>query len=98
MTDTFNVTAALTPANPTTGQAITVTISGDDVHTDTVAGTIEITLHLSAADGVTKDITVSAPYQEVTTTHESVMLIGVTDSTGRVWTVDPGGLKATAVA
>jgi hypothetical protein len=98
MTDTFNVTAALSPANPTTGQAITVTISGDDVHTVTSTGSISVTLHLEAADGATDDLVVTAPYQKITTTHESVKMVGVTDSTGRVWTVDAGGLKATAVA
>lgn len=97
MADTFSVSAALTPSNPTTGQTVTVTISGGDVLTTTSAGTITVTLHLTAADGATEDLTVSAPYTKVTTTPESVKITGISDPQ-RTWTVAADGLTATAVA
>jgi hypothetical protein len=100
MTDTWNVTGAVTPANPTTGQAITLTISGGDVLTQTVAGTIgPLTLNLTAADGATTTITVPAvPYQQVTSTPESVKITSVSDPSGRLWTVAANGLTASATA
>lgn len=98
-TDQFNVTAAVTPANPKTGDTITVTITGDDVQTTTTAGTGgPLTLHLASSDGATLDFTVpSFPIQIVTATHESVKITGVTDPAGRTWTVAAGGLTASAV-
>ena len=98
MTDTFRVVGAITPANPSTGDTVTLTISGDDVHTTTVAGTIgPLTLALKAAGGGTTKITVAAvPCNVVTSTHESVVITGVTDPSGRVWTVSSDGLTATA--
>lgn len=98
--DQFNVTAAVTPANPTTGDTITVTISGDDVLTTISAGTIgPLSLSLTAADGATTTITVPAvPYNLATATHESVKITSVSDPSGRRWTVGANGLTATAVA
>jgi hypothetical protein len=100
MSDQFNVTAAITPANPTTGDHLTLTISGDDVHTVTQPGTIgPLTLSLQAADGATTSIKVaSVPFNLVTTTHESVKITGVTDPSGRVWMPAADGLTATATA
>ena len=100
MTDTFNVTGTITPANPTTGQAITVTITGDDVLTTTQQGTIgPLTGQLLAADGATSTVTIAAvPFTLVTSTPESVKLTGITDPSGRLWTVAANGLSATAVA
>jgi len=98
MTDTFKVQGTVTPANPSTGDTVTLTISGDDVHTTTVAGTIgPLTLALKAAGGGTTKITVAAvPCNVVTTTHESVVITGVTDPSGRTWAVAADGLTATA--
>lgn len=100
MSDAFNVIAAITPDNPTTGDQLTLTISGDDVLTEIAAGTIgPLTLQLQAADGATTTLTVDAvPYQLVTATHESVKITGVTDPSGRQWTVADDGLTAAAVA
>jgi hypothetical protein len=98
--DQFNVTATIAPDNPKTGDTLTLTISGDDVVTTTTAGTIgPLTLALKAADGATTEITVpEVPYQLVTASHESVVITGVTDPSGRSWTVAQDGLTATATA
>lgn len=98
--DSPNVTGAITPANPTTGALITVTISGDDVLVETVTGTIgPLIAHCVALDGATFDITIdAAPYSKVTTTHESVKLVGITDPDGRTWLVATDGLTATSHA
>jgi len=98
--DQFNVTAAITPANPRTGDTLTLTISGDDVQTTETSGTIgPLSLSLTAADGATTTLTVDAvPYTLVTSTEESVKITGVSDPTGRVWSVADDGLTATATA
>lgn len=100
MGDVFSVTGVVTPANPTTGQTLTLTITGGDVLTQTVVGTLgPLTLILLAADGATSTITVpSAPYQQVTSTPQSVKITSVTDPSGRAWTIAASGLTATAVA
>lgn len=100
MANKFTVTGALTPANPTTGQTMTVTISGDNTVTSTVAGTIgPLVLRLAATGGATSDLTIAAStFTQVITTHETVKLVGITDPSGRVWTVAANGLSATAVA
>lgn len=97
-TDQFNVTAAVAPANPKTGDAVTITISGDDVVTTTTPGTAgPIVLHLASTGGATLDLNVpSFPIQVVTATHESVKITGATDPAGRVWTVVGNGLAITA--
>lgn len=100
MADVFSVSAVLSPTNPTTGQTITLTAAGSDVLTTTTQSTIgPLTLSFKAADGATTTITVpSAAYTQVTTTPESVTLTGVSDPSGRIWTILPGGLTATAIA
>jgi hypothetical protein len=100
--DKFNVTAAYDKAAYNNGDTITVTISGNDVQTSVTQGTVgPLTLHLTAADTATTDITIPAqPVTITTTTPESVVLTGITDtsSTPRVWTVAASGVAATATA
>lgn len=102
MTDTFNVTAAYDKASYKNGDIISVAISGNDVLTvvtQSQAG--PLTLHLTAADGATQDITLpSVPVSVTTTTPESVVISGITDNgpAPRTWTVAANGLTATATA
>jgi len=105
MTDTFNVTATpswdpATPVDP--GTVLTVTIAGDDVHTVTETQQLTVTLTIAVADDLvtTETLTVPLPVAKTTSTHESVVIATVTDDdpTTRAWTVDPGGLSATATA
>lgn len=102
MPDVFNVTAALDKASYNTGDTITLTISGGDVLTSTTVTptTYTGTVNLAAADGATSvapfSLTVDVP--TTTSTPESVKITSVTDSSGRVWTVAPTGLSATATA
>lgn len=94
-TDQFNVTAAFDhPAGYTTGDTMTLTITGSDVVT-----TIEdlvVTIGLQATDGATGSITATVPLTKVM--EDSVVITGVTDTEGRAWTVASGGLSATATA
>lgn len=96
MSDQFSVTGAVTPANPATGDTVTVTITGDNTHSE--AGSIgPITLSIGSPSGGATQITVDAvPYTKVS--HEPVTITGVTDPTGRTWAVAANGLTATAVA
>lgn len=98
--DQFNVTAAITPVSPKTGDTLTLTISGGDVQTTETSGSIgPLSLSLTAADGSTSTLTVDAvPYTLVTSTPESVKITSISDPTGRAWTVAAGGLTATATA
>ncbi len=101
-TDKFNVTASFDKTTYTIGDPITVTITGDDVQTTILTGQVgPLTLHLTAADGATVDVTVPAvPVSGSVATHQSVKITGVTDTsaTPRQWTVGANGLTATAKA
>jgi hypothetical protein len=105
MTDAFNVTAAYDQSSYTSGQTITVTISGNDVETQTLTGQIgPLTIPVVAADGATA--TVSLPQTTVTVTTatpESVVIdttrpIVDTSPTPRTWTVSSNKLSITAIA
>ena len=105
MTDTFNVTAAYDQQSYTAGQTITVTISGNDVETQTLTGQIgPLAIPVVAADGATA--TVSLPQTTVTVTTatpESVVIdttrpIVDTSPTPRTWTVSANKLSITATA
>lgn len=104
MTDTWNVTAAYDKSSYNQGDPMTVTITGGDVLTTTTttqqqSGTL--TLSLTAADGATSTISVPATTVNVTTTTttpESVKITGVSDSSGRAWSIASSGLSATAPA
>lgn len=99
-TDDFSdVHAALSPDSPATGDTVTVAITGVDHHTDTSDGTIgPLTLQLSAG-GATTDLAVDAvPYTLVSHSDVDVVLFGVTDPSGRTWTVAADGKSATATA
>lgn len=100
MADTFNVTAAYDKPSYAQGDTMTITISGDDVLTETVqknSGNLSITI--KAADGATATIKLPPAIVNVlVSTNESVVISGVTDDSGRTWTVASSGLTATAVA
>lgn len=104
MTDTFSVTAAYDAPSYNTGATMTITISGNDVLTQTTTQQAQsgvLTLTVTAADGATTTITVPPTTVNVTTTTstpESVKITGIIDSSGRVWTINSSGLTATAVA
>ena len=51
MTDSFKVTGTVTPANPSTGDTVTLTISGDDVHTTWAPGRLTIIDPVTLTDG-----------------------------------------------
>ena len=101
MTDTFNVTASYDKTTYNAGDTITVSISGDDVLTTTSQGQAgPLTIHVSAGSA-TQDITLPSEGVTITTsTHEPVVITGVTDNspTPRVWTVAANGLSATSTA
>lgn len=99
-TDDFSdVHAALTPDSPATGDTVTVAITGVDHHTDTSDGSIgPLTLQL-AAGGATTNLAVDAvPYTLVSHSDVDVVLTGVTDPSGRAWTVSADGKSAAATA
>lgn len=99
MSDDFSgVTAAISPANPISGQTFTVTISGQAVHTDVTTGELDITLHMRDEDGATFDMNVTSPYEKHTPRSESVVLTGASDAEGRTYTVTNNGLSVTATA
>ena len=109
MSDVFNVTASWvyppgqTAYNP--GDTMKLVISGNDVLTTTGPSTTEVvtaTVSLLAADGATGSsapvsIQIVHPGTQVST-PESVKITSVTDSAGRTYVVDPGGLFATSIA
>ncbi len=104
MTDTFNVTAAYDKPSYSQGGTITVTISGNDVLTQTVTTQQQsgvLTLTITAADGAVTTITVPAATVNVSTTTstpQSVKITGIADTSGRAWTIAANGLSATATA
>lgn len=100
MTDTFNVTAAYDKSSYTVGDAITATISGSDVLTNTVSGTSSaFALSATMADGSTASISMpAAAVSVITTAPESVRITAVNDTSGRTWAIAANGLSASAVA
>lgn len=98
MTDVFSVTGAFDKSSYATGDAMKVTITGDDVLSTGSTTPVHVVLQLTAADGATGTVTADAVLTSVVATHESVRITSVTDASGRVWAVDTGGLFATAVA
>lgn len=100
MPDTWNVTGAYDKSSYNKGDTMTVTISGGDVlSTTTVQQSGTLTLTITAADGATTTITMaSVPINVTTTTPESVKITGVTDTSGRTWTIAANGLSMTATA
>jgi len=107
-TDTFNVTAAWNQESYATGQTAIVTISGEDVVTQTA--TLEttigpLTIPVIASDGATSDVIVAAIKALVVTTtatSESVVIdtsrpIVDSGSNPRVWQVSADKLSISAV-
>lgn len=100
MTDTFNVTASFDKSSYNAGDTMTLTISGNDVLTQTVSETLSGTINLQAADGATQTIALPSgvAVSSTTSTPESVKIVSVTDDKGRTYTVAANGLSATATA
>lgn len=98
MTDQFNVTAAFDKPTYAVGDVMKLSITGDDVHTDVQNVPITGTMNFVASDGATGNASFSGQMSKQVATHESVKITSVTDTDGRTWTVDPGGLFATATA
>ena len=104
MTDAFNVTAAYDKPSYNQGDTMTVNISGGDVlqqSTTTQQQSGALTLNITAADGAVTSIALPPTVVNVTTvssTPESVKITGITDTSGRVWTIAATGLSATATA
>lgn len=102
MSDNFQVTAVYDKSAYNAGDTMKITISGDDVLTQTsqVTQPATATLTITAADGATTTLNVASTVTTTTTTTtpESVKITSVTDPSGRVWTVDASGLFATATA
>ncbi len=104
MTDTFNVTAAYDKPSYNQGSVMTVTITGNDVLTQTTTTQQQsgvLTLTITAADGATTTITVPAATVNVSTTTstpQSVKIAAVTDTSGRTWAIAANGLSMTATA
>ena len=100
MVDTWNVTAAYDQPQYNQGDTMTITISGGDVLTvQNLIKSGNVKLTITAADGATTQITVApVNIMVTTTTPESVTITGVTDDSGRNWTIDASGLKTTATA
>lgn len=103
--DVFNVTAAYDKPSYTGGEIITVTISGNDVFTQTVTGQVgPITIPVVAADGAQSTVTIGQTTASVvTSTPESVVIdtsrpIVDTSPTPRVWVVSASKLSITATA
>jgi hypothetical protein len=94
--DVFNVTGAVTPANPKTGDAIKVTITGSDTNTN--SGTLgPLALTVTASNGATTTVNVASVPCTVVTTQQ-VKITAVTDPDGRVWTIASDGKSASSVA
>lgn len=99
MSDQWDVTAQLDKTSYNVGDRMTLTITGGDVLTGPVTVNLSGTINIVSADGATTTVPLpSAPITGTTTTPESVKIASVTDSSGRVWTVAPDGLSATATA
>ena len=101
MTDTFNVTASYDKQSYAAGDTITITISGGDVLTTTTqASAGPLTVHIAAADGATQDLILPAvPVTVTTSTPESLVVTGVTDTSAKplAWSVGATGLTVSAV-
>jgi hypothetical protein len=103
-TTTFNVSAAYDKAAYNAGEVMTLTLSGNAVFTDTAvtqsqSGSLDQTI--TASNGQTTHLT--APSVTITTTAPvsnalTVALTAVADTSGRVWTIQPGGMSAKATA
>ena len=94
-----------TPPNYSSGEQISLSVSGDVVKTDdggTVTETMTVTANVMSSDGVTY----SVPAQPVQVTRSvpggssslPVSLVSVSDSSGRVWNVSADGKSATTTA
>lgn len=103
--DFSGVTVALDASSYASGQTMTLAVSGQNRHTgdETVTHeTVMIDAVVQSSGGVTQ--AVSAQPVDVTRTVpggltlENVSIVSVTDSGGRSWTLQPGGLTATAAA
>jgi len=106
MTDTFNVTAAYNKPSYTAGEAIIVTIAGNNTHTGvttTLIGPISIPL-VAQPSGATS--TISVPQTTGSTTATTIEAVTIdttrpivdTSPTPRIWTVSTNKLSITAVA
>jgi hypothetical protein len=106
MADVFNVTASYDKPSYVGGDTITITISGDDVVTETtqsMIGPLVIPL-VNPSNGSTSIINVPSEIATVTTTtSESVVIdtsqpIVDSSATPRVWTVSGNKLFITSIA
>lgn len=104
MTDTFNVTAAYDKTSYNQGDTMTITISGNDVLTQTTSSSLptgNVTLTITAADGATTTVNVPVATVNITTTTttpQSVRITGYVDTSGRAWSINANGLSMTATA
>lgn len=105
-TDDFSgVTVAFAAASYPKGATMTLAVNGQNRHTGdpTIthqAGTAHISLQATGGatttiDAQIADIVTTTPG---TVTFEDVVIVSVTDSAGRTYTVSPGGHSATAIA
>lgn len=105
MIDTFNVSASYDKPSYNQGDTITVTISGNDVQTQTMQGQIgPLSIPVVAADGAQSTVSIPQTTVTVTTaTPESVVIdtsrpIVDTSPTPRTWTVAANKLSISATA
>ena len=105
MTDTFNVTAAYDKPSYNQGETMTITISGDDVLTETIQSQVgPVTIPVVAADGAQSEVSVPAITVQITTVSHLSVVIDTTrpvvDSspTPRTWAVAANNLSISAVA
>jgi multidrug efflux pump subunit AcrA (membrane-fusion protein) len=101
MADVFSVTAVANPASGLVSGAktpFTITISGGDVLTTTTTEVVTATVSLTAADGATGSVKVPMTLTKNVATPESVVVTACTDDegTGRVYTVNAGGLSVSS--
>lgn len=105
-TTTFNVSAAYDKAAYNAGEVMTITLSGNAVFvsdigtSNTQSGSLDLTV--AADNGAVTHI--AAPSVTITTvvppisTTLNVVLSTVADTSGRAWTIQPGGKSAKATA
>lgn len=101
---TWNVSASYDKASYNSGETMTVSVSGSYVvesTTTTEQQSGSLTLTITAADGVIT--TVALPPVPVTVSVPTQIdvewtVTGVSDTSGRNWTIAPGGKSITAVA
>lgn len=104
MTNTWNFIASYDKPSYDKGDTMTATISGDYVLTTTTTTQQQsgaLTLTLTAADGAKTSISLPATAVNVSTTttsHQPVKITGVSDTSGKAWTIGATGLTATALA